>query len=238
MPESSSPRTIPIPTQGFVGVRALMELGEERLDRLAELLAGQPLDLSFRQLYSRLAEALGCDPRMLQVAFGNALIPLNGLRRNLKLTSSELLRALVHTVSEKAPPEWKKEHQGTWERVADKLLPFLEPDNFFGQASKAFDLLSERPAVLQGARILTELRPIYDEAPTPTKTLAYLLTDTLVVDYWDGQAVRSLHVTLDNSDLEKLGAEVERAKTKVAIIRKEATDLGTNVVIYGGSAED
>jgi len=127
--------------------------------------------------------------------------------------------------------EWKNENLEEWERISGKLSPFLQPDNFFSQASKAFDLLSERPAVLQGARLLTELRPIFDEAATGT--LTHLLTNTLVVDYWDGQNSQSLHVSLDSSDLEKLAKEIERAKRKINVCRKEAADLGTNLVIYG-----
>jgi hypothetical protein len=233
MTELPAPRIIPFPKEGLLGVQSLIELGEDRLKRLAEVMAVQPLDLSFEQLCSHVAEDLGCDPRTLQAAFVHALVPLHGLRRNLALSPSEFLISLAHTVSEKAPDDWKQAYEKRWEAIVGRLGPLLEADNFFSQASKAFDLLSERPAVLQGARILTELRPIFDEAAT--KTLAYLLTNTLVVDYWDGETVRPLHLTLDTNDLEKLEAEVKRAKAKIAIVCRESAEAGTNVVIYGNT---
>jgi hypothetical protein len=141
----------------------------------------------------------------------------------------------MHTVSERGPAEWKEKHQENWVKVSKHLGTFFEQDNFFSQASKAFDLLSERSAVLQGARLLTELRPIYNEATTGT--LAQLLTSTLVVDYWDGQMAHSLHVSLDKDDLEKLASEVERAQLKIRVSQQEAAELGTNLVVYGDSQE-
>ncbi len=224
-------RTIPIPPEGFLGIQALVALGGDRLDKLAQLMAGQALNLSFSQLSLRLSGLLDCDQRTLYVAFVHALIPLNGLRRSLEMSPSAFLAGLVRTTSERAPADWQEKHQEKWAQLAERLLPFLQPDNFFSQAAKAFDLLSERPAVLQGARILTELRPIYNEETT--NSLAHLLTSTLVVDYWDGRSGYSLHISLDADDLEKLDAEVQRAKQKINVSRNEAAALGANLVVYG-----
>ena len=234
MPESTS-KAIPLPKEGFLGVQALVDLGEERLRKLADAIAGEPLDLSFSSLCSRLAACIECDERLLQAVCFNALIPLNGLRRNLEMESTDFLNALVSTVSERAPDEWRESHWDDWQKVASALAPLLQPDNFFSQASKAFDLLSERPAILHNARILTELRPIFDEATT--KTLAFLQTNTLVLNYWDGESTRSLHLTLDSSDLQKLQEELERAKEKIRISQEESAEQGKQFVVYGESLE-
>lgn len=229
----STPKTIPIPREGFAGVQALIEMGEERLAKLAEAQADKALDLSLSQLFDRLTTLLECEQRLLQTVILKALIPLNGLRRSLEMSPSAFLSALDHTISEQAPDEWKADNLESWKQIVPQLGPFFEPDNFFAQTSKAFDLLSERPAVLKSARILTELRPIYDEATT--KTVAVLQTNTLVLDYWDGQRLATLHVTLDSGDLDSLEAELARAKKKIQVSRHEASEKGDNFVTYGES---
>lgn len=234
MPESTL-KVIPLPNEGFLGVEALVELGEERLRKLADAIVGEPFDLSLSSLCSRLAVRIECDERLLEAVCFNALIPLNGLRRSLEMESSDFLNALVSTVSEKAPNEWRESHWDDWKKVASSLTPLLQPDNFFSQASKAFDLLSERPALLHDARILTELRPIFDEATT--KTLAFLQTNTLVLDYWDGESKHSLHLTLDSGDLQELQDELDRAKAKIRISQEESAKQGTQFVVYGESIE-
>ena len=229
-------QTIPIPRQGFLGIEALIELGAERIRALADVQSQQPLDLSFPKIYDRLTAALTCDRSTLHRAFINALIPLNGLRRNLEMEPSVFLRSLDQTVRQQAPEEWDSAHLERWGQLLPALAPFFEPDNFFSVASKAFDLLSERPAILQTARILTEYRPIYDEATT--RTIALLQTSTLVIDYWDGHQVSSLHITLDGGDVDALDFELARAKKKIEIGRAEALQKGIVIAAYGEGRGD
>lgn len=227
---------VPIPTQGFLGIKALIELGAERVRALAEAQSQQPLDLSFPKIYERLTASLSCDRSTLHRAFLHALIPLNGLRRNLEMEPSVFLRSLDRTVREQTPDGWDSDDLERWGQLLPALVSLFEPDNFFSIASKAFDLLSERPAILQTARILTEYRPIYDESTT--RTVALLQTNTLVVDYWDGHQVSSLHLTLDGGDVDALHSELARAKKKIEIGRAEALQKGIVLAAYGEGRGD
>lgn len=234
MPEPT--QLLPLPTRrGYGGLQALVEIGLDGLQSLAQKQANQPLDLSLSSVVERLSEELACSEETLQRAFIDALIPLNGLRRTLGLSTSEFVKALAETVSQQAPDEWKEAHLEGWNRIVAALDPFFEPDNFFSQASKAFELLGQRPAVFQHAKILTELRPIFDE--TTTETLAVIQTNTLVLRYWAGEGERSVHVTLDQGDLETLAAEIDHAREKTRVSQREARRLGTNFLTYGDSSE-
>jgi hypothetical protein len=230
----SNARTMPLPKEGFLGVQALVQLGEVALRNLAEAIVDVPLDLSFSNLNTRLAASIQCDPQTLQTACLQALIPFNGLRRTLEMSVPEFVESLVSTVRERAPSDWQRENWDQWERVARVLPPLLQPDSPFSVASKAFDLLSERPAILQNLRILTVLRPIFDE--TITRTLTILQTNTLVLNYWDGNSMRTLHVTVDSDDLRNLQEELDRAKRKIDVSRREATQQGAQLLVYGQSA--
>ena len=228
---SKSPLIIPLPERGLRGIQALIALGTNRLVKLAERQADRPLNLSFPDLFSELSEYLECDQRTLQQAFMDALIPLNGLRRSFELPPNLFTESLTHTLSERAPEDWRKENLEKWSSIRGHLSPFFKPDNFFSQASKAFELLSLRPAILQHVKILTELRPIYDE--DLTKTLTTVQTNTLVLTYWDGEGERTLHVTLDRDDLQSLSSELQRAQQKTRINESEFDRLGVTFLAYG-----
>ncbi len=228
--------TIPLSRDAFRGIDALVELGVPRVKKLSELQCSQPLDLAFSQLFASLASQLACDYHVIQTACVAALIPLNGLRRRLEMPASDFLKALQQTIADRASEEWKSRYIEAWNSLVGELAPFFQPDNFFSQASKAFDLLTERPAILQNARILTELRPIYDEAQT--KTLAVLQTNTLVLDYWKGRDIHTLHISLDNDDLKSLTKEVKWAQDKISISQKEALAHRMNLVVYGEVDEE
>lgn len=225
------PKTIPIPREGLSGIQALIDLGEECLKKLGELQSHEKLDLSFSDLFDRWSSQLKCDRQTLEAVVLSALVPLNGLRRNLGLASSEFVAALEHTISATCTEDWKEKHLETWKRIASQLGPFFEPDNFFAQVSKAFDLLVERPAILQGVRVLTELRPIFNEETT--KTLALLQTNTLALDYRDGDRVTTLHITMDSDDLARLESELARARTKIEVSKQEAIEKKIHIVAYG-----
>jgi len=228
---SESPQIIPLPERGLRGIRALIDLGPERLARLAETQADCPLNLSFSNLFAELSEQLQCEERTLQRAFMDGLIPLNGLRRILEMSAHDFIGSLAYSISQRAPEEWKTRNLEEWNRIRPQLAPFFEPDNFFSQASKAFELLSQRPAIFQRVKILTDLRPIYDE--TTAKTLAVVQTNTLVLSYWDGEGERTLHVTLDSSDLQAMSHEVERARQKACISQAEWEKIGVHFITYG-----
>lgn len=140
MPES--PQIIPLPQRGLRGIQALIDLRAERLVKLAEMQAARPLNLSFSDLFVELSEYLECKKRTLQQAFMDALIPLNGLRRSFELSPSGFIESLVYTLSERTPEDWTKENLENWRSIARQLAPFFEPDNFFSQTSRAFELLS------------------------------------------------------------------------------------------------
>jgi hypothetical protein len=232
MSESGN-KTIPIPREGFFGIQALIELGVDNLSKLAKTQSKQPLELNLSTVYDQLVRTLGCDRRTIRTAFLNALVPLNGLRRSLEMEPSEFLAALDHTVTERADDEWKQQHLKSWKKLVPRLSAFFQPDNFFAHVSKAFDLLLERPSVLQNVRVLTELRPIYDEALS--ESVAILQTNTLVLDYFDGSHQASLYLAMDNSDLESLQSELERARKKIQVSRREATEKNIHLVTVGES---
>lgn len=222
---------LPIPERGFDGIEALIELGAEKLRQLAELQATASLDLSLDKIIRLRAKELNCEEDILGLAFTEALIPLNGIRRTFELSPNDLVSALSRTVESTDNEKWKEEHLEGWKSITGKLEPFFQPDNFFSQVSKAFGLLSQRPTVYKQSRILNELRPIFDEGHT--KILALLQTCTLVLDFWSNRGESTLHITLDRRDLEDLKREIDEALKKIEVSEKEAEQKELILLTYG-----
>src|SRR5205823_455207 len=107
--------------------------------------------------------------------------------------------------------EWYKEHGERWGQVAPKVEPLLAPNGYFVQMSKTFQLLANRPILARELKILTELRPVYDDELSSTK--AMVLTSTLVVDYQDGEESKRLHLA-ERAELDRLYDKFQRRRAE------------------------
>jgi hypothetical protein len=223
--------TLSLPDRAFRGIEAIVKLGKECIRGLATSQAREPLTLSLSKLFADLARKLNCEEAALETAVMSALVPLNTLRRDLGAQPSDFTDALKRAVLENAPDSWLKENREKWNEIVDDLRPFFEPDEFFSQLSKAFDLITERPALLQSVRVLSELRPIFNESQTAP--IAMLQANSLILTYWDGNESRTLHITIDSDDIGELEKELQRAKEKILVLQQR---VGINVVVSGQSA--
>ena len=91
---------------------------------------------------------------------------------------------------------------------------------------KAVDMGSEHDRLLLGARILTDLRPIFgdDVAETPEGAL---LSHTLKFEFvHDEGSLGNFYIALDEEDLETLDGLVRRAKQKAASLKSTLEAAG------------
>jgi hypothetical protein len=93
---------------------------------------------------------------------------------------------------------------------------------------KAYDLLSEHEHNLIGARILTDLRPIFGESPE-SPPIGAIVVHTLKINYFEGNQRRVFYVALDTSDVKKLIETLERGRSKASSLKEI---LATTQVSY------
>jgi hypothetical protein len=118
-----------------------------------------------------------------------------------------------------------------WDRLAPVLEPLLDPSGKFALLSKAFELLMERPALTAGVKVITDLRPVFDDEADGVR--AMLLTSTLVLEYQEGKRRQRLHLTLDMEDLRNLKLQIERAEKKARVLEESLAEKGAIVLIPG-----
>jgi hypothetical protein len=226
-------RKFTIPKFGFEGLAVLAQLGAEQIVHLEEMLKSQPLTLDLVALAKNLAAKLeNCSSGQIETAIRGVLIPLNDLRTQFRVTPERFLSYLNEEVSHQAEEKWKKDNHDRWQTIGTYLASLLKPDSYFSILGKAFDLLVNRPAITVSFKILSELRPVYDDEGS--KTRAMLLTNTLVVEYLDANKERrTLHLTVDMDDLRTMKDELERAQRKNQLLQKDGKALQVDVLTAG-----
>ncbi len=108
-------------------------------------------------------------------------------------------------------PEQREKFSSRLEKLLsiDRLLTF----------SKALSLQYEKGFVIFGARILTDLRPVFrDDADAGAS--GFLLMHTLKISYNEQGDHRELYFSLDESDLKQIKDALQRAETKAAQLRQ------------------
>lgn len=219
-----------IPLSAFDGFLVLIEIGPKKLDGLISELDKVELTLDTSELADKLAAAIEFDSDRIEQAMHTVLIPLNSLRADFRMATDDFTRLLSDMI-ELQNEKWHKKHGEQWRDVAPKLKLLLAPNGYFALLSKTYQLLANRPAVAQQLKILTELRPVYDDELTATR--AMVLTSTMVVHYDEAGESKCLHVTVDQSDLKALQEQLDRAEKKVQLLEEQAGRLEVPVLVAG-----
>ncbi len=239
MTAKSLPR-IPIPLDAYEALATIVELGVDRVERLAALVSAKRgvVQLPKMTEIPEWANELGVSSGALAKAIFDAIIPANSLRLESGLTQDEFVEVFTRSVEDcakRAGATWKKEYSEAWPKVAAALAPMFAPDNFFSNAIKAAQLAVNQSAIFLDAKMLTELRPIYDEAADTIQTL--LMTNTLVLTYSQDGHQRMLHLTMDSDDLRKMASVLDRAEKKNAVAKRQTRDWGIKALAVN-SQED
>ncbi len=223
-----------IPKRAYEGFLDLIEMGPEKLEQLAKEGADQELTLDVSELAKKLARAVEFSPDRVERVLYSVLIPLNSLRAAFRMTPDKFVRLVADLIA-RQNPEWNEKHGGRWGQVSSKVEPLLASNGYFALLSKTIQLLANRPTVACDFKILTELRPVYDDELSATK--AMVVTSTLVVNYYEGGEMTRLHFTVDQADLRALQEQLDRAEKKVQLLEGQAGQLGVPVLVVGSEQE-
>jgi|SRR5271157_3695821 len=120
-----------------------------------------------------------------------------------------------------------------WKKLRKFFLSALSVEHSVGTAAKAGPVQTDHERIFCGARILTDLRPIYhfdiSEKPSAA-TIVHMLKITHR-DYYDRK--HDLFFALDSNDLAILKQIVERAVEKEKTLRNVMKDSGVTILNAG-----
>lgn len=156
-------------------------------------------------------------------------LSLHSVKKALALTDNQAVAAAAAR-----SPDLKME-ETTRTALADRLTRALSASQV-EMTVLGEDLLREHEHSFRGARILTDIRPLFREG-SERHIDGAVVVHSLRLNYEDVDR-KSLHVAMDNTDLAELLSVVERAIRKQERLEALLKDITIPIVETGGAAID
>jgi hypothetical protein len=164
------------------------------------------------------------------------LAGLHGTRETLDAAPEEIFDAITRSLEQEAPQEWRDKYLQGWKEARAHVVDALAPGHPLAVVNKTTRLTFAHQNILRGARLITDVRPVFDEKGD--QIVQSVVTHSLALDYSVGSELRSLHVTLDAADLKKLCVSCERAEHKARTLKKSFGASGLAIVVAGEDPDD
>jgi hypothetical protein len=204
-----------LPTQVVSDLALVRDLNPEALGRLIEQISSpQTKPDSLTELSAIAGRVLGDQP-----SIGSKLIEvLNYLanhRRRLQFKVDEILDAVQTAL--RAGAEWSEEEFQRWENVRPAIAELLANPRF-SYLVKALELRYDYANLLESSRIITDLRPVYNDEASEIDGV--VVSFTMRLGFIDIDGRHGMSVALDESDVRALQRECERAVRKAQTARR------------------
>lgn len=200
--------------------RLLIEIGDLKPESFAELLA----------LVQRAAGTVESKERGVELArslktiapdkgalFLEALLPLYFLKNNTTKPVAEVVRDVCFTISVNPDIDPKPAPECV-DRLTARLVSLLSVDSI-DEALRARTLSWEAQNVFSTARILTDIRPVFNH-DLSTDPRGAIIVHSLKLTYTENGERKAMFFALDSKDVSELGQVLERARDKETVLRK------------------
>jgi hypothetical protein len=214
---------------------AIRDLGAEALCRIIEEIKKLPPEpVPPAKLQDAVARALG-GSREGSEQLLRQVLSLHGLLRNLNIEPRQVFAAL-RLALQPSESGWSREAFQKWNAVETALKDLFELE-VIRLSAKALDLSYEHPELLQRARILTDIRPVFNDDATALR--GTVISHTLMLRYDDTQGDHVLSLSLDEDDIRLLIQQCERAITKSKTAQNELRSrAGIRTIVPGMQEND
>lgn len=144
------------------------------------------------------------------------LISLYSIRRTRGLSAQDVMDGISYGIST-AKPGWDEEELSRWKAVESQLRDLLSLSSVWNVV-KALELSYDYPNLFQNVKILTDIRPIYDEDASEIQ--GSIISYNLRIYYDTLSGGNSLSIAMDEKDVRKLLKVCERALKKAETAKK------------------
>lgn len=189
---------------------ALCSIGGERLSRIARTIEDSKPTIN----WEKIGGLIGAEPdEETSRSVRRVLLGLGRASRRGVGTIAELL----NSVGEFLQSQWDEPRLEQWRECRPAIERLLNTESVV-LASKAADLATDFDRLLVGARILTDIRPVFD-VPRD-EIIGSVITQTLIIEYISPEGEQgTLSVAVDSDDIEELRKACETAAKKSKIAR-------------------
>lgn len=206
-----------VPKQYQNGYAKIRDLDDESFRELLAALQKIPSTISFTSLASAVAAMVDT----IAVSDVEEIVPaasfLHTLEDGLELSVSEVAERIARGMEEIAPEKLKSPPDRN-DAFQARLLEILKLDSL-SITARAGGLSIENERSLSEARIITDIRPIFERKNPQAPPAGAVIIHTLKISYRDDNQRRSFFVTLDNDGILELSEQLERASSKAESLK-------------------
>lgn len=166
------------------------------------------------------------DSKMSEVLL-RQLLSLSMKARKSDIRPRDIVKAMRQALEE-------QNLSSQWDRIASPFQMLLESKPV-RLVTKAMELSYDYANLLQNARILTDLRPFFDESGDQVE--GAVVTQTLRIGFRSDDGPHELSLALDLQDIKKLREQCDRAITKAKSIHSEFTSSTMKPCLISGENE-
>ncbi len=194
------------------------------LPQIAKWAAEVPIGSSFSAISKHVSENLHrpeVDVDRILSTFQNIL----RVQARMRSDPAQVIDSLLEQCEPYATSHEQPQSAESLKRFRESILPALSsigPGHPLEVARKAERLFFAHQNTFNDARVITDLRAVFDQAGE--KILEALVTHTLIVDYYESGFPRRIEIGVDATDLENLRTACERAQRKAIALREEMKD--------------
>ena len=211
-------------------LKAICDLGSEGLRSVADQLTDlTPPPMSPDSLFDAVVVMIP-NQKSVAEALIRQVLSLHSLIRQGGLSEEDVVEGITDAVSN----EWTEALLAKWKDLVPELRNFLSL-RAVRLVATAIDLSYEYANLLSGARIITDIRPIFSD--DAGKIEGAVVSHTLRLRFDNVEGDHELSIAMDKSDIEKLARQCERALRKAHTAHDLMVNTATVPTIISGSSE-
>ncbi len=219
---------INIPKRQYATLRKLSELSDPQFAELLKELNEVEASLSVEKFTEHLSEKVKSIPKNVITEIITLLCGLYPAKEKNDKTSSQIATDIKETVEDEKPETFPQDKAATLQIRMEKLLSV---DKAIAITAKAFDVVTEHQRIFCGARIFSDIRPVFSAAAD--SVAAAVVLHTLNISYHEAGNHKEFYVVLENSELEDLKEVIGRAEKKSETLQSIIENTGITYLEQG-----
>jgi hypothetical protein len=183
-----------------------------------------------KDLHREITQAIGAGKSDAADRIMRPLLALQAIILQRRLPADEVIQA-VRLALESAAPPWEKEELERW-RLVESAFKQLLTEPTVRRVSIALDLMYEHENLLQSARVVTDIRPVFSEDANCID--GSVVSHTLRLRYDSTEGDHSISIAMDEADIRELKRQCERALLKAQTARTLMADKAELPTVISG----
>lgn len=207
-----------IPRSALGSLKRIAELDDQSFESFISALAQMKPSLRRDELAKAVEETFKAAPRREVIGILNTVFALYGVKDARRASVEEIAEMVDKSVSELVHEE-SKFPQETRSVLRNRIKRLIAFNKSIAVTAKAADVMTENDRIFCGARILSDIRPVFTDSLESAS--AAVIIHNLQIGFHDsGTGVhKEFYVALDNQDIQKLKEIILRAEKKTQALK-------------------